>query len=34
MYTMPITIEGKTFEVQYHIDGDDELTCYMPDGSM
>lgn len=30
---MPFTIEGKSYEAQYPTDGDDELTCYKPDGS-
>lgn len=34
MYTMPITIDGKTYEIEYDLDAEDELTCYMPDGSM
>lgn len=34
MYTIPIAIDGKTYVIEYYFDGDDELTCYMPDGSM
>ena len=33
MYTMPITIEGKTYEIDYVLNAEVELTCYMPDGS-
>ena len=33
MYTTPITIDGKTYENEYDLNAEGELTCYMPDGS-
>lgn len=33
MHTAQIVVDGTTYEIEYDIDGDDELTCYMPDGS-
>ena len=33
MYTTPITIDGKTYEIEYDLNAEGELTCYMPDGS-
>ena len=33
MYTLPITIDGKAYEIDCVLNADEELTCYMPDGS-